>query len=128
MPIMTRLLSLTSLLLASSLSWAADSTPPQAQMPMTEPGQMQGQMHGQMQGKMQQHMQQRMKAMDTNGDGNISKAEFMANGEKHFAKMDTDGDGQVTPQERSQLHQQMMQRKSQGSGPSAEQTKEQSIP
>jgi Ca2+-binding EF-hand superfamily protein len=124
MPIMTRLLSLTSLLLASSLTWAADSTPPQAPMPMTE----QGQMHGQMQGKMHEHMQQRMKAMDTNSDGNISKAEFMANAEKHFQKMDANGDGQVSAQERSQMQQQMMQRKGQAGGKNPQQNSDESRP
>jgi len=101
MPNMTHYLSLTCLVIASSLSWAADSAVP-AQMPMHEQGQMQGKMH--------ERMQERMKAMDTNGDGNISKAEFMANAEKHFQKMDSNGDGQVSAQERSQ----MQQRKGQG--------------
>jgi hypothetical protein len=119
MPNLTRHLSLTGLLLVSSLSWATDSAVP-GQMPMRE--------QGHMQGKQQEHMQQRIKAMDTNGDGNISKAEFMANAEKHFAKMDSDADGQVTPQERSQLQQQRMQHKGQGGGANAGQTKEQSFP
>jgi hypothetical protein len=106
MPNITRHLSFTSLLVISSLSWAADSNmPTQDQNPMQGQGQMQGQMH--------EKMQQRIKAMDTNGDGNISKAEFQANGDKHFQKMDSNGDGQISAQERSQM---MQQRKGQGGG------------
>jgi len=41
-----------------------------------------------------------MKAADTDGDGNISKAEFAAIGEKHFARMDKNGDGVLSPDER----------------------------
>jgi hypothetical protein len=119
MPTIIRHLSFSCLILASSLSWAADTSGPAA-MPSHEQGQMQGKMHD--------RMQQRFTAMDTNGDGNISKAEFQANSDKHFAKMDTDGDGQITPQERSQLQQKMMQHKGQGGGPNAGQTKGQSFP
>lgn len=36
---------------------------------------------------------------DTDGDGNLSKAEFLAVQEKRFAEMDTNGDGNVTKDE-----------------------------
>ena len=36
---------------------------------------------------------------DTNSDGVISKAEFVAHAEKKFAKMDTDGNGSLTKEE-----------------------------
>ena len=36
---------------------------------------------------------------DTNSDGFISKAEFVAHAEKKFAKMDSDGNGSLTKKE-----------------------------
>ena len=36
---------------------------------------------------------------DTNSDGVISKAEFVAHAEKKFAKMDADGNGSLTKEE-----------------------------
>lgn len=39
------------------------------------------------------------KETDTNGDGMMSKAEFMAFHEKRFTEMDTNGDGQISPDE-----------------------------
>ncbi|HEY8964503.1 MAG TPA: hypothetical protein VIN59_08600 [Alphaproteobacteria bacterium] len=36
---------------------------------------------------------------DTNGDGILSKAEFMAAQEKRFAEIDKDGDGNITKEE-----------------------------
>ena len=39
------------------------------------------------------HHGQYMKKVDTNGDGKISKSEFLAEKERHFAKMDANGDG-----------------------------------
>ena len=97
MKTITSILSLTALLCASSLTWAEGSNGEQ-----TPPA------HDK--ASMQQHMQKRLKEVDSNGDGNISKAEFMAQCEKRFAKMDTNGDGQISPEERQQAHQQMMQK------------------
>lgn len=37
--------------------------------------------------------------MDTDGDGVITKAEFVTASEKRFEKMDTDGDGNITEDE-----------------------------
>jgi hypothetical protein len=100
----TRTLSFTSLILASSLSWAAEPAP--AAQPLTAEGKSMHEHQGQ-QGKRQAHMQERMqerlKAMDSNNDGNISKAEFQAHADKHFQQMDSDGDGQISAQERSQI-------------------------
>jgi hypothetical protein len=100
----TRTLSFTSLILASSLSWAAEPAP--AAQPLTAEGKSmhehQGQ-HGKRQAHMQERMQERLKAMDTNKDGNISKAEFQANADKHFQQMDSNGDGQISTQERSEF-------------------------
>lgn len=92
---MKKLIALSLVLSASSLAMAASdtTTPAPGQMPM----------NGQMKGQMQQKMQQHMKEVDTNGDGNISKEEFMANCEKRFAKMDANGDGQITAEERQQM-------------------------
>lgn len=36
---------------------------------------------------------------DKNGDGVISKSEFLAQAEERFAKMDTDGNGEVSKEE-----------------------------
>ena len=87
---LNKLIALTFVMSASSLAIAAsDTTTPPAQ--------------GQMKAQMQQKMQQHLKETDTNGDGNISKEEFMASCEKRFAKMDANGDGQITPEERQQM-------------------------
>ena len=45
------------------------------------------------------HKGKMMERIDTDGDGVISKAEFMAKHEEKFAKMDTDGDGNLTKDE-----------------------------
>jgi len=37
--------------------------------------------------------------MDTNGDGAIDKAEYLAHAEAQFKKMDLNGDGRITPDE-----------------------------
>jgi hypothetical protein len=104
-----KLVALALALGASNLALAATATdgsaPPQGQMP----------------GKMQQRMQQHMQEMDSNGDGNISKQEFLANCEKRFARMDSNGDGQISPQEREQMKAKMMQHKApMGSQPPAQ--------
>lgn len=36
---------------------------------------------------------------DTNGDGVVSKSEFLAKAEERFAKMDLDGNGEVSKEE-----------------------------
>ncbi len=36
---------------------------------------------------------------DTNGDGVISKSEFLAHAEERFAKMDVDGNGEISKEE-----------------------------
>ena len=51
-----------------------------------------------------------MKA-DTNNDGNISKAEFVAQSEKHFAKLDTNSDGNVTKDELAAMKEKYKERK-----------------
>ena len=94
MKLFSTLLACSVLLGASTLSYAADETAPMA-------------------GQMQQKMQQHLKETDTNGDGNISKQEFMAGCEKRFQKMDANGDGQITKEERQQMR---MQHKGQMGG------------
>ena len=110
---MSKLIAFSLVLSASSVAMAAsDTTPPTGQMPM----------QGQMKAQMQQNMQQHMKAVDTNGDGNISREEFMASCEKRFAKMDSNGDGQITPDEHQQMKAKWMQQhKGQMGGQSAPQ-------
>ena len=48
----------------------------------------------------------KMKMMDTDGDGAISKQEFMAHAEKKFAKKDKNGDGVISRDEmkRKKMH------------------------
>lgn len=41
--------------------------------------------------------------MDTDGDGVISKAEFLTAAEARFAKADTDGDGAISAEEAKEL-------------------------
>jgi hypothetical protein len=56
---------------------------------------------GKMQMMMQKH-QEHMKQMDTDGDGAVSKAEFLAGAEARFAKMDKNGDGKLDSSDRPQ--------------------------
>ena len=45
------------------------------------------------------YCKKKMKKMDTNGDGSISKDEFMSHAEKKFSMKDKDGDGVISPDE-----------------------------
>lgn len=42
---------------------------------------------------------EKFQKMDADGDGSISKSEFISKHEKKFSNMDADGDGVLTPQE-----------------------------
>lgn len=42
----------------------------------------------------------RLREMDKDGDGAVSKAEFLAKAEERFARMDTNHDGKLTPEDR----------------------------
>lgn len=53
-------------------------------------------------------MQQRL---DTNGDGVVSKSEFLAHAEERFGKIDKDGSGDITKDEGREAHKQMRERK-----------------
>lgn len=44
----------------------------------------------------------RLREMDKDGDGAVSKAEFLAKAEERFARMDTNHDGKLTPEDRPQ--------------------------
>ena len=52
-------------------------------------------------------MAKRLKKIDTDGDGKMSRAEFVAHAEQRFAKMDADGDGFVTTEEGKAAHKKM---------------------
>ena len=41
---------------------------------------------------------------DTNGDGVISKSEFLAHAEERFSKMDADGNGEISKEEAKEAH------------------------
>ncbi|WP_374411434.1 EF-hand domain-containing protein [Novosphingobium colocasiae] len=47
------------------------------------------------------------KMADTNNDGAVSKAEFMAAATKHFDEADANKDGKITKEERQAMHQKM---------------------
>jgi Ca2+-binding EF-hand superfamily protein len=69
---------------------------------------------------MKQKMQERLKEVDTNSDGIISKAEFMAKAEERFSKMDANGDGNITEDERGAMRDKLKQKR-EGGGFSGEQ-------
>lgn len=48
--------------------------------------------------------------MDTNGDGIVSKSEFVSHAEKRFTDMDTDGDEQITREEADAAKEKMRNR------------------
>jgi hypothetical protein len=50
-------------------------------------------------GGCQGHKCKLMKRADTNDDGIVSKAEFMAQSEKRFSKIDTDGNDELSAEE-----------------------------
>jgi hypothetical protein len=47
----------------------------------------------------QQHMAERLKAMDQNGDGNVSLEEYEAAHTWRMARLDRNGDGKIEPDE-----------------------------
>jgi Ca2+-binding EF-hand superfamily protein len=47
----------------------------------------------------QQHMAERLKAMDQNGDGNVSVEEYEAAHAWRMARLDRNGDGKIEPDE-----------------------------
>ncbi len=47
---------------------------------------------------------------DLNGDGVISKEEFMKKAEERFAKMDLDGNGEITKEEAQQAREKMKEK------------------
>lgn len=53
---------------------------------------------------------------DSNGDGVITKAEFLESAEERFAKMDANGDGEITKEEgkdaRSSMREKMKEKRS----------------
>jgi Ca2+-binding EF-hand superfamily protein len=51
-----------------------------------------------------------MEKVDTNGDGMISKDEFLARHEEMFDKMDTDGNGSLTPEEMKEARGEMREK------------------
>ncbi len=74
---------------------------------MAEDGGPQGgpQGDGPKKGKM---MQQKL---DTNGDGVVSKSEFLAHAEERFSKIDKDGSGDISKEEGRAAHKHMRERK-----------------
>jgi hypothetical protein len=52
----------------------------------------------------QQHMAERLKAMDQNGDGNVSLDEYEAARTWRMARLDRNGDGKIEPDEMQSHH------------------------
>lgn len=50
-------------------------------------------------GKMRERGEERVEKVDANGDGTVSKEEHVAHQQSRFSELDTDGDGQVTTAE-----------------------------
>lgn len=57
------------------------------------------------------HMMTMMKAMDTNGDGKVSKEEYMAYHEKMWMGMKKDSNGMVDEKSMMMMHEGMMKDK-----------------
>jgi Ca2+-binding EF-hand superfamily protein len=53
-----------------------------------------------------------LEKLDTDGDGKISKQEFMSRPEKRFGKMDADGDGFISQDEMNSAKERKEKRKS----------------
>ena len=58
-----------------------------------------------------EHSAAMFKAMDTNGDGQVSQAEHAASADAMFTKLDVDGDGFLSASECAKGHDGMMQDK-----------------
>lgn len=63
-----------------------------------------------MRGKRAMHARHMLGMADANGDRIVTRTEFDASIDAHFAKIDTDGSGTITAEERKAAHAQMMQR------------------
>ncbi len=50
--------------------------------------------------KVQEHLQKKVEDLDSNGDGYISKKEYLSNAEKQFDRLDKDDDGKLSASER----------------------------
>lgn len=61
----------------------------------------------------------RFENRDTDGNGEISKAEWLAASEEHFAKLDADGNGSVTRDEMKAAHKKMKDRRAKAKGDEA---------
>lgn len=48
---------------------------------------------------------------DTNGDGVISKSEFLSHAEERFSKIDTDGNGEISKDEAKAKHTAMKEKR-----------------
>lgn len=74
-----------------------------------EPGERRRQMQ-KMRGARQMHARHMLRMADANNDRVVSRAEFDAMVDSHFAKVDTDGSGAITAAERKAAHETMRQR------------------
>jgi Ca2+-binding EF-hand superfamily protein len=58
-----------------------------------------------------QKMDERLQAMDTDGDGAISREEYLTQAEQRFARLDLNGDGLISAEEREQIRTQVRERR-----------------
>lgn len=56
------------------------------------------------------HMEERLQKIDTNQDGKIDLAEFLAHSEERFKEIDADADGFITREEGREAHKKMRQK------------------
>lgn len=52
----------------------------------------------------------RLEEVDTNGDGLVSEAEFLAKAKERFRRMDSNGDGKISREEHRQGREKMRER------------------
>ena len=61
--------------------------------------------------RFRQKMEERLQAMDTDGDGAISRQEYLQQAAERFARLDLNGDGLITVEEREQIRAQLLERR-----------------
>lgn len=73
--------------------------------------------HGGKEGKKGGHFEKMFEKQDTDGNGEVSKDEFMKSAEARFAKMDMNGDGVITKEEAKEVGKKMREKWKEHKGP-----------
>lgn len=66
--------------------------------------------HGGPDGERGKHKGKMFEMHDTDGDGVVTKDEFLSHAEERFGKMDADGDGKITKEESAEAHKAMKEK------------------